>query len=410
MTDKLLKITFAGDIMSSALQNKACKMNNGIYNYDEVFLPISSFLHESDYVCGNLETPIGGDNSVFTDAPALFNTPQAFLTALKECGFDYLSTANNHAMDRGEQGILDTLHFLDKHNFDHSGTYQTKEESSKTFIKDFNGLKIAFLSFTYGANSEFHGQLLPSDKEFMIDFLKAQPKELRYKTTPTTLKQNIKKGIRLIIPVKLKAIIRSVLGKRSIQGDLDNVLSSEISNPQNKIYIERTQRKIQQAHTQADIVVCSLHCGGQYNNQIGEYTHYIHNILKQAGVDIIVGNHPHCILPYQRTETCFSTFSLGNFTFTPFDGWYIDGVLADYSILLHIYFDTSNKKIVKYSFSVVKNVRSTNGLTRTFLVYDLISNEKDSSKRNKLCKENCAAIKRFTGKAIHEIKKEYEIC
>ena len=407
MKKELIKLTFTGDIMSSALQNQACRKEDGTYDYSQVFSPIVGFLRESDYLCGNLETPIGGSQGHFTDEAAVFNTPESFLSALKQCGFHYLSTANNHAMDRGEQGLIDTLFFLDKYQFDHSGTYRTEMESRNLLVKEFQGMKVAFISFTYGVNSEFHGLLLPEEKTYMIDLLKQQSQELRYKPLPPSGLQKIKKQVVRNIPVSCKEFLRTFLPKRKAQGELDNVLPVEIHNPDNERYMERVRLKIRKACTHADFVVCNLHCGGQYNNEIGAYTQFIHRELKKEGVDLIVGNHPHCILPYQLYETGLSTYSLGNFTFTPYDGWYIDGVLADYSVLLHAYLNPIEKTIEKYTFSIVKNVRTSELLTQTFLLYDLIRKEDNTVKKASLLIDNREAIKRFTGKEIETIQREY---
>ena len=86
---------------------------------------------------------------------------------MKKTGFDVLSTANNHCMDKGYKGLESTIAYLDEADIAHTGTY-TSEESQKTIlIKNVKGIKIAFISFTYGTN----GISVPSDKKYSVNFL-----------------------------------------------------------------------------------------------------------------------------------------------------------------------------------------------------------------------------------------------
>lgn len=412
----MIKLTFTGDIMCSALQNEACATKDKLYNYNKVFEPISKYLLESDYVCGNLETPIGDINSHLTDKPAVFNTPHPFLQALKDSGFHLLTTANNHVMDRGEEGIKETLKYLNQYKFDHVGTYYSLEESEKILTRNFtdkltgDSIKVSFLSFTYGTNSEFHGNLITDEKLYMVDLLKRQPLINNNFRTEITNVQKIKKHIKKIIPLELLELYKSYITKNKFDGPSvkDNVSDLEIENFENKTFIDKLLKKIDHAKEQSDFVVCCLHCGGQYNTEIGNYTLHIHKLLRENGVDLIIGNHPHCIQQHNIYKNRLDTYSLGNFTFTPRDGWYIDGVLADYSILLHAYIDEHNKTICKYTFSLVKNIRKGK-LTCTHLVYDLIQEEQNNTIKNSLIKENRLAIKRFTNKNVESIQKEYDL-
>lgn len=73
-------------------------------------------------------------------------------TDLKELGFDVMATANNHCLDKGFSGMVNTLAELDKAGIEHLGTYATEEASKEYLIKDVKGIKIGFLDYTYGTN------------------------------------------------------------------------------------------------------------------------------------------------------------------------------------------------------------------------------------------------------------------
>lgn len=70
-------------------------------------------------------------------------------------------------MDKGESGVISTLDTLDEIGISHTGTYRSEEEQDTILVKDVNGIKIAFLSFTYGTN----GITIPSGKEYLVNLI-----------------------------------------------------------------------------------------------------------------------------------------------------------------------------------------------------------------------------------------------
>ena len=82
-------------------------------------------------------------------------------------GIDLLSTSNNHSLDKGYSGIESTISFLDAAGIAHTGTYTSKENQNTILVKNIKGIKIAFISFTYGTN----GISVPSDKKYAVNFL-----------------------------------------------------------------------------------------------------------------------------------------------------------------------------------------------------------------------------------------------
>lgn len=70
-------------------------------------------------------------------------------------------------MDKGSSGVISTLDALDEIGISHTGTYRSKEEQDTILIKEVNGIKIAFLSFTYGTN----GIPIPEGKEYLVNLI-----------------------------------------------------------------------------------------------------------------------------------------------------------------------------------------------------------------------------------------------
>ncbi len=70
-------------------------------------------------------------------------------------------------MDTREQGVISTLDALDELGISHTGTYRSKEEQEKVLVKEVNGIRIAFISFTYGTN----GISIPKGKEYLVNLI-----------------------------------------------------------------------------------------------------------------------------------------------------------------------------------------------------------------------------------------------
>lgn len=397
----IMRVSFTGDILCYASQIEAARIEGRAFDFSKVFDKIKDSLKESDYVCGSLETPIA--DAAYTSSEINFNTPFEFLDSLSKAGFDLLTTGNNHCLDRGVIGLKNTIHALDYFGLEHTGTYLSKEESEKIFVKEIGGIKIAFLSYTYGTNSRSNKVFLPSGSEYMVDLLRKQDR-------PVVVKVNI---IRRILR-KIRQLLRNNTNKtvRKMKGPvLDSVAEREISNPDNKIYIENFIAKLGKARKMADFVVFCMHSGGQFNYDlgIGAYTEYIVKTAMENGADIVVGNHTHCVMPAKiPMDNKFVSYALGNFSFTPGEGYYVDGVYADYSILLHI--DFVNAKEFSVSFSVLKSVKEADGAT-VYNVYDLYRNEKNREHRNMLEKDVEIIVRRFTGKdnqSTISVNREYK--
>ena len=178
-----IHIAVIGDIMSHSTNFKnAYSSASKDYDFSNVFKNIKSKISDADVAIGNLETTFAGSQRGYSGYPT-FNTPDELATNLKDLGIDLLSTANNHCMDKGYTGLTRTLDILDKAKIEHAGTSRSEEEQNTVIIKDVNGIKIAFLSYTYGTN----GITVPSNKKYAVNMI---DKELIKKHIEAAKKKN----------------------------------------------------------------------------------------------------------------------------------------------------------------------------------------------------------------------------
>lgn len=160
-----IRLTAVGDIMMHQGQIDGGKVSDG-YAYDYMFDKVRSHLQQSDLVVGNLETTLAGAHRGYTGYPA-FNAPEQLATALKTAGFDVLTTANNHSLDRRYDGVVHTLDTLDQVGMMWTGTARSKAESEQVLVVDVEGIKIAFLAYTYGTN----GIRADKGKEYCVNLI-----------------------------------------------------------------------------------------------------------------------------------------------------------------------------------------------------------------------------------------------
>ncbi len=153
------------------------------YDFSNVFKNIRKYTENADITIGNLETTFAGSSRGYTGYPT-FNAPEILGQNLKDIGVDVLTTANNHCMDKGNSGLVSTLNFLDNYGIAHTGTARSEDEQNTILIKDVNGIKIAFLSYTYGTN----GITIPSDKPYSVNLI---DKELIKKHIASAKEQNV---------------------------------------------------------------------------------------------------------------------------------------------------------------------------------------------------------------------------
>ena len=234
-------ISAGGDIMPTEYLSS----ETAVHFLDEV----SDFLFSADLSCANLEAPLDTDKPLgipgknIVKPPAMNHTEEIFnLFWRSGKGITFYSTANNHAMDQGEQGLVKTLDFLDKKKLPHVGTSRNPGEQEDIPVLTLGGIRVAFLGYTFSLNR----QNTPDGKEYMANLLRL------------------------------------------------NRPDCDISMIRRHIGIAKEKK--------ADLVIANIHWSLEYESfPIQNVIDMGHRIL-ESGVDIILGNHPHTLQPAEKYE------------------------------------------------------------------------------------------------------------
>lgn len=165
--DVTIDLAIIGDIMCHGPNyNDAYNSKTKTYDFSTFFTQINSYISDADISIGNLETTFAGGNKAYSGYPT-FNSPPQLAQDVKDIGIDVLTTANNHSLDTGYSGLTNTIDELDELGISHTGTFKSEEDQNEILIKDVNGIKIAFLAYTYGTN----GIAVPKGKEYCINLI-----------------------------------------------------------------------------------------------------------------------------------------------------------------------------------------------------------------------------------------------
>ena len=130
------------------------------YNFIDMYADVADFIASADLAFVNQETPLGGDELGIYGYPT-FNGPQAAGEALVELGFDLVNIATNHMLDMKAKGLQGSIDFWNSQPVTLLGGYYDREDYENIRVVEKNGIKIAFLSYTYGLN----GMTLPASSK-----------------------------------------------------------------------------------------------------------------------------------------------------------------------------------------------------------------------------------------------------
>ncbi len=260
-------LSVCGDMMSHTPQtNDAYDAATDKYSYLPCFKYVKPWIEHADYAVVNLETTLNGPP--YSGYPQ-FCAPDALAYDAKTIGFDLVSTANNHSMDKGFSGVTRTLDTLDQAGLAHVGSYRSQEELDKNHgvvVADVGGISVAFLSYTYGTN----GIPIAAANDFCLNRFNTD-----YMDTCATLDQE--------------------------------KLQSELA------YAESLE---------TDLIAVMIHWGIEYQTTQNDYQTQVADFLITHGADLILGSHSHVPQPMETrtvtledgsTRSAFVAYSLGNF-------------------------------------------------------------------------------------------------
>jgi len=168
--DVTINIKATGDIMFHPSQiDGAYDASTKTYDFSNSFKAIKALFQEADIAIANFEGTTAGNDVYAYQGYPLFNAPDEALDAIKDAGFDVLSTANNHSLDTGKAGVIRTIEQIKARGMDSVGTYKELPET-RVLIKEVKGIKLAFLSYTEMVNG-LDSLLSQKDLDSMINII-----------------------------------------------------------------------------------------------------------------------------------------------------------------------------------------------------------------------------------------------
>lgn len=246
-----IKAKFFGDTMAHIGQVQyALAYGGGEYDFSNQFSYIKDYVKDSDLAITNYETT-SDPNREYSGYPA-FNTPASYLKNIKEAGFDVVTTANNHALDTDEEGVQTTIEAIKEAGLDFVGT--KAKESDKILYKEINGIKVAILAYTYGANG----------KEDLLD-VRDEVSSLNY------------------------------LNEENVKSDIEEAKKNS-----------------------CDFIIVYPHWGIEYESYPTDETIKLAHKMVDWGADLVIGNHPHVVQPVEVYKSedgreGIIAYALGNF-------------------------------------------------------------------------------------------------
>lgn len=162
---KEAKIGGIGDILIHDRVYHDAKTKTG-YDFHPMLLPVKELLQTPDFLIANQESIPGGPALGISSYP-MFNSPYEIVDAIIDAGVDFVSTANNHSLDRREQGILNAIAYFEKKGLPYVGTFKNQHDQQQLRIETINGVKTAILAYTYGTN----GIPIPEGKEYLVNII-----------------------------------------------------------------------------------------------------------------------------------------------------------------------------------------------------------------------------------------------
>ena len=158
-----LKLLATGDgLIHSVIFRNYYK--NGVYDFTDAVKYVKDIVKDYDIAYYNQETPAGDDSIKYSGYP-MFYTPSAYVDAMRDAGFNTISLASNHSLDKGEKGILNTVKYFKTTNTLYSGMNDSEEMRNNFIIKEKNNITYTMLSYTTITN----GLQVPSGKSYLLN-------------------------------------------------------------------------------------------------------------------------------------------------------------------------------------------------------------------------------------------------
>jgi poly-gamma-glutamate synthesis protein (capsule biosynthesis protein) len=231
------------ELTAGALQD------DGSYDFSAVLAPVAPLIRDADLAICHLETPVAPRGGPYRGYPSFAVQPE-IVDALAGVGYDLCSTASNHSLDDGTDGLVRTLDVLDAAGIAHSGTYRSEAESQVPTIVDVGGVRVGHVAGTYGLN-----------------------------------------------------------GGGPPPGEAWSVETEDLPDVSGMLAAAARARA-----AGAEVVVASLHCCVEYEHDPTDaQVAAVHALLASPDVDLVIGHHAHVVQPFEQIAGEWVAYGLGNF-------------------------------------------------------------------------------------------------
>lgn len=251
--DDVVKLVIGGDVLlDDEYAMMATYRNKGSKLENAFSEDLIEYMRSADIFVVNNEFTFTNRGMPTEGKRFTFRADPADVSFYYDIGVDAVSLANNHAYDYGEISLLDTLDTLENADIAYVGAGRNLEEAMQPYYFVANGMKIALVAAT-----QIERLNVPDTKEAT-------------ETAPGVLRC------------------------------LDT---------------ERVLKAIDMAKGYADYVVLYVHWGTENQQEIDWWQAEQVRVFAESGVDVIVGNHPHCLQKIEYVTGIPVVYSLGNFWF-----------------------------------------------------------------------------------------------
>lgn len=166
-TDHCVSVAMTGDLLfhESLWAPFAISENDDGENFD--FVPLlegqKQYLERADLAICQMETPLAPAGGPYAAYP-MFSIPPEVAVAAQAVGYDACTTASNHSVDEGTDGLVRTLDALEAAGLEHTGTYREEGERDEPLILEANGVQVAIITSTFSLNG------LNAETDWQVDF------------------------------------------------------------------------------------------------------------------------------------------------------------------------------------------------------------------------------------------------
>jgi len=177
-----LTVAAGGDVQGDRMVGKYIDAHGGA----AALANVAPYLKAADLAFVNLEGPISDKGTKFAWKEYTFRSRLALMDGLTSAGIDLVSTANNHAVDCGTAGALDTIARLDKAGIAHAGSGADVSAARSPAILDSPAGKVAVLAFTdkyapgFAAGTDHPGVATIGDGSKVVEAIQAAKQKAEY--------------------------------------------------------------------------------------------------------------------------------------------------------------------------------------------------------------------------------------